>query len=227
MSNNSQNTSISNNRILNWLTAKGEATTKCILKSPYLITQAGKSLFHIQTHLTSIHDNSTEMIQIISEDCKDFIQVAKNQNRTEEELTAVQEKLAYDIAKCLRQNTETVCQILNIGIVLFDCITELKDLFIKAKNNLKEIYQESKEAGTEGASFIYLETYKAIKYFTGLFVPHNLANTIQVEFLDTPHISLRLVEGGDSDTVSSSSATETTRQDCETTGQDSLEYEIV
>lgn len=141
MSNNLQNIPILNNIILNWLRAKGEATIKCIIKSPHLIPQAGKELFHIHAHLNSLRNNSKQMLQIISEDFKDFIQVAKNENRTEEELTAVQEKLAHDIDKCLKQNTDTVYQILNIGVVLFDCATELNDLLIKAKDNLKEIFQ--------------------------------------------------------------------------------------
>ncbi|AVP87184.1 hypothetical protein phytr_2260 [Candidatus Phycorickettsia trachydisci] len=232
MSNNSQNTPVSNNKILNWFTTKGAAITKCIIKSPYLITHAGKELFHIQNHLTSIHNNSKEMLQIISEDFKDFLQVAKNQNRTEEELTAVQEKLAFDIAKCLRQNTEIICQILNIGIVVFDCVTELKDLLIKAQDNLKEIYQESKDATFEGASFVYSKTYKAIKYFTEFCIPHNLVNTpqtanYQVEVLDIPSISIRVAEVRDDDISSSRSIIDTTLPESETTGQDSSEYETV
>lgn len=219
MSNDSQNTPNSNHKIFNWFISKGAAITDCLLKAPSLIIQAGKALFHIENHLASIWHNSKEIVQTISEDFKEFLQVAQNQNRTEEELTMVQEKLAHDIAQCLRQNVDIVCQILTIGIVLFDCTTELKELLYKSKSSLQEMYQESKDATTTGAN-------KAIKYVTEFF-QHRQTNlptvsggaNYQIEFSETPNISLRIIEGGEDKTIESMPVTEISCYDCETTGQ--------
>jgi len=163
---------------------------------------------------------------MISKDFKEFLQVAQKPNLTDEELTLVQEKLAHDIAECLKQNVDIVCQMLTVGVALFDCVNQLKELFFKIQNSLQEIYQESRCATNLGVNFISSEANKAIKCITKLFPfkQDSLVNVsteiaCQIEFPDMSPISITITEVEDDESISSESATETLLHDCETMGE--------